>query len=37
VLGLGGDVGEFGHAGLHAEGHLVLLDAGVGLGVADGS
>ena len=35
VLGLLGQVGEFGHAGLHAEGHFVLLDAGVGLGVGD--
>jgi hypothetical protein len=26
---------EFGHAGLHAEGHFVLADAGVGLGVAE--
>ena len=30
VLGLLGDVGQFRHAGLHAEGHLVLLYPRVG-------
>ena len=28
------DIGQFGHAGLHAEGQLVLLDAGVRCGIA---
>ena len=32
--GLAGDVGQLGDARLHAEGQLVLLDAGVRLGVA---
>jgi hypothetical protein len=30
-----GDVGEFRHAGLHAEGHFILLDARVRFGIAD--
>src|SRR5439155_1111470 len=34
---LAGQVGQLRHAGLHAEGHLVLLDARVRLGVADGA
>ena len=33
-VGLAGKVGQFGHAGLHAEGHLILADAGRHLGVA---
>ena len=36
VFRLLGEVGQFGDRSLHAEGHLVLLDAGVGLGVAHG-
>ncbi len=35
VFGFLGEVSEFGHAGLHAERHFVLLDASVGLGVGD--
>jgi hypothetical protein len=35
VLGLLGDVGQLRHAGLHAEGHLVLLNARVRFGIAD--
>ena len=33
VFRLLGEVGQFGHRGLHAEGHLILLDTGVGLRV----
>ena len=34
-FGFFGEVSEFGHAGLHAEGHFVLGDAGLDFGVAD--
>ena len=34
VLGLAGQIGQFRHACLHAEGHFVLLDARVRLGIA---
>ena len=33
--GFAGEVGEFGHGGLHAEGHLVGMDAGDGFRIAD--
>ena len=36
VLRFLGEVGEFRHRGLHAEGHLILLDAGMGLRIAHG-
>ena len=35
VLRLAGEVGQFGHRGLHAEGHFLLGDRGLNLGVAD--
>ena len=35
VLGLVRDVGQLGDRGLHPEGHLVLGDPGLGLGVGD--
>ena len=35
VLRLLADVRQFRHAGLHAEGHLILLDARVRFGIAD--
>ena len=35
-VGLLGEVGQLGHRGLHAEGHLILLEARGGLGVAGG-
>ena len=36
ALGLAGQIGEFRHGGLHAEGHFVLLDAGLDFRIADG-
>ena len=36
VFRLLGEVGQFRHRSLHAEGHLILLDAGMGLRVAHG-
>ena len=35
MLGFVPEIDQFGHAGLHAVGHLILGDAGAGFGVAD--
>lgn len=35
-LGLARNIGEFGHAGLHAVGHFVLRDPGLNFRISDG-